>query len=233
MSIHTYQLFCQIAELGSMVQAARIMCITPSAATHAINNLEKSVGLTLLNRTRNKVTLTPDGERLYAYFKKVLDAESELQDQVDEIHGMEQGSVRLGVFCSIIPKWIPYVIDTYRSRYPGIDISIVEGGYAENLQLLLDNDVDIGFVAMPLSTGKLTGIPLYRDRIMCIGPEDYVPENGEYVTWEELKCMPLLIATREEERLIEKILDDCSIKPDPSMIISNATSIAALVEQGY
>ena len=53
MSMTAYRLFCVIAEERNMSRAAQQLHITPSAATHAMNALERSLGFPLLNRDRN------------------------------------------------------------------------------------------------------------------------------------------------------------------------------------
>ena len=62
MSMFEYQLFCTIAEQKNMARASEMLHITPSAATHAMNALERRVGFPLINRSRRGITLTTNGQ---------------------------------------------------------------------------------------------------------------------------------------------------------------------------
>lgn len=79
MSMTAYRLFCVIAEERNMSRAAQQLHITPSAATHAMNALERSLGFPLLNRDRNGVSLTSYGELLLPKFQAVLEEPSTLR----------------------------------------------------------------------------------------------------------------------------------------------------------
>ena len=80
MSLATYQLFCTIAETRNLTHAAELLNMTPSAASHAISSLEKSLGFSLLNRNRYGVTLTNNGEILLSHFQAVLAEETRLRE---------------------------------------------------------------------------------------------------------------------------------------------------------
>ena len=90
MSLSEYQLFCAIAEQRNMKRAAEQLHITPSAATHAMNALEKSLGFPLLIRDRGGITLTVQGELLLPHFRAVLLEEEKLQEEISQINGLEQ-----------------------------------------------------------------------------------------------------------------------------------------------
>ena len=89
MSLTAYQIFCTIAEQKNMTKAAELLHITPSAVTHSMNALEKSLGFALLNRDRGGATLTAHGEMLLPRFRAILLEEQRLQEEVAQINGLE------------------------------------------------------------------------------------------------------------------------------------------------
>ena len=75
----------------NMTKAAELLHITPSAVTHSMNALEKSLGFALLNRDRGGATLTAHGEMLLPRFRAILLEEQRLQEEVAQINGLEKG----------------------------------------------------------------------------------------------------------------------------------------------
>ena len=78
MTLLNYQVFKSVADQGSFRRAADILGLTPSAVSHAISSMETELGFTILNRSKNGVTLTSYGERLLPYVNGVLNSDESL-----------------------------------------------------------------------------------------------------------------------------------------------------------
>ena len=118
MSLEAYQLFCTAAEVGNLTRAAELLNITPSAASHSIRALERSLGVTLLTRSHNGISLTAYGESLLPFFRQVLTAEDRLQEEVAQINHLIKGTVRVGVFESVCNKWFPDILRAFSEKIP-------------------------------------------------------------------------------------------------------------------
>ncbi|MCF5512143.1 helix-turn-helix domain-containing protein, partial [Pseudomonas sp. PA-3-6H] len=70
--IEQYRVFVQVAELGSFIQAARLMRLPRASVSAAIQQLEANAGTRLLHRTTRKVSLTADGTQLLLKARQVL-----------------------------------------------------------------------------------------------------------------------------------------------------------------
>lgn len=231
MSMTEYQLLCKIAEQGSMTRAAEQLHISPSAASHAINNLERRVGFTLINRSRNGITLTGNGQALLPRFQAILASEDLLQQDISHINGLEKGNVRLGVFDSICTNWIPTILRTFGANYPNITVTILQSDYQQIDTLLLNGTLDIGFVSLPSSDAFQT-ITLMHDRLLCITPSDFKPKNETCITTGELRTIPLIIAGRGIDQNILKFLAKNNLTACSQYSIALETSAIALVENG-
>lgn len=128
MSLTAYQIFCTIAEQKNMTKAAELLHITPSAVTHSMNALEKSLGFALLNRDRGGATLTAHGEMLLPRFRAILLEEQRLQEEVAQINGLEKGCVRIGALNSVCIQWLPEILTSFHSKYPNIEVRVYQGG---------------------------------------------------------------------------------------------------------
>lgn len=231
MSLSEYQLFCAIAEQRNMKRAAEQLHITPSAATHAMNALEKSLGFPLLNRDRGGITLTVQGELLLPHFRAVLQEEEKLQEEISQINGLEKGCVRIGALNSICTNWLPGILNSFSRKYPNIEVRVYQGGYQEIEDQLLDSLLDIGFVSLPTSE-RFNTITLLHDRLYCIAPLDFKPQKPSYVTPEDLRDIPLIQAQRGYDRNIQDIIEENQLVLGQQHTIALESAAIALVEGG-
>ena len=129
MTLLTYQVFKTVAEQGSFRKAADLLGLTPSAISHAVSALETELGFSVLNRSKNGVTLTNYGERLLPYVNAVLNSDESLQQAIAEFNGLKQGKVKVGCFSSVCTNWLPELMHSFEEEYPGIRIEIFQGTY--------------------------------------------------------------------------------------------------------
>ena len=232
MSLEAYQLFCTAAEVGNLTRAAELLNITPSAASHSIRALERSLGVTLLTRSHNGISLTAYGESLLPFFRQVLTEEDRLQEEVAQINHLIKGTVRVGVFESVCNKWFPDILRAFSEKYPNIVIRIYQDGYQAIEKMLVDSVIDIGFVSLPTKDIYSTTM-IYRDPLLCIAPPDFHPKNGVSVTADDLRDECLMISRRGFDRTTEAFIADNHLEPSIQHNLSLDSSAIALVECGF
>lgn len=96
MNILKYMAFIKTVEYGSFTKAAEVLNYSQSGISRMINDLEKEWKITLLERNRTGVKLTSDGSRLLPYAKSLCEEYQKLQMQVDDLHGVQSGIIRIG-----------------------------------------------------------------------------------------------------------------------------------------
>ena len=117
MTLLTYQVFKTVADIGSFHKAADILGLTPSAISHAITNLEKELGFTVLIRSKSGITLTSNGENLLPYVNAVLNSDESLHQLVADMNGLQMGTVKIGVFSSVCTSWLPDIMSSFKEKY--------------------------------------------------------------------------------------------------------------------
>lgn len=192
MSIYSYQIFEIVSEKGSFAKAATILRLTPSAVSHSIAKLEDDLGCQLFWRNRSGVELTEEGRHLLPYIKKIQASNDELLQEASRIRNSEVGRVRVGAFYSVAANWLPKILSKFKQDHPGIEVEIMEGGYADIAKWIDDKKVDIGFLTNITAEG-LDYIVLKKEPLIYITPSDYVPENGTYVTIDEMRAHDLIL----------------------------------------
>lgn len=187
MTLLSYQVFQTVVNQGSFQKAAQVLSLTPSAVSHAVSSMEQELGNALFVRSKKGITLTSYGEYLLPYINAVLVSEEHLHQAIDGINELQQGTVKIGCFSSVCTNWIPDIIHSFQADYPGIQIEIYEGTYADVSYWIKNGIVEIGFLSSS-SAGDLPFEPLYEDPLLCVVPSDYQKKlDSPVMTIEEMQ----------------------------------------------
>lgn len=229
MSLTSYQLFCTIAETKNLTRAAELLHITPSAASYAISNMEQSLGFDILNRGRSGVSLTENGKLLLQHYQAVLAADTRLQEEISQINGLQKGVVHMGVIDGFCRIYLPDILSSFTAKYPQIEVCIHQD-YGKSIEsMVIGGVIEIGIVALPTSN-QLSVITLFHDKMVCITPEDYAPENPPYISVNDLQSQVLIQATRGFDENLSAFFKANNLAPSPQHSIALETSAIAMVE---
>ncbi len=232
MSLYTYRIFETVVQEGSFVNAAGVLHLTPSAVSHAIAKLENECGFPLFIRSRTKVNLTNNGERLLPIISSMLRAEETLHQEVAQINGLEKGVLRIGTFESVTRKWLPDIISVFRKKYPSIEIEILEGKYRDIARWLELSRVDMAFVSSNYSD-NMKYIPLYKDQTVCVTSLDFVTKNEGYITADEIRNCHILAKREDDDSDVTKVLKKHNIDDKQSFNMDSNESILRMASCGF
>ena len=107
MSLARYQIFLTAVELGSLTAAGDALGYTPSNVSYAVAQLEKEWSVRLLTRDKSGIHLTPEGQTLLPYIRRVWEDELLLRDQRQALAREESRVIRVGAFSSVTAQWLP------------------------------------------------------------------------------------------------------------------------------
>lgn len=149
MNIQKYMAFVKTVEYGSLTKAAEALNYTQSGISRMIKDLETEWGVSLLERSRAGVGLTSDGLKLLPQLKRICNEHEILMAQIDDLHDMQSGMIRIGTFSSVATHWLPNMIKVFQETYPKIDFELLLGDYTEIENWILEGRVDFGFLRLP------------------------------------------------------------------------------------
>lgn len=112
-----------VAELGGVTRAAGVLNLTQSAVSMQIKRLEDAMNLSFFSRAARKLTLTPEGEQLLSYARRMLALNDEALSRLTT--GAYQGEFRLGIPHDIVYPQIPMVLKRLAAEYPRVRINLV------------------------------------------------------------------------------------------------------------
>jgi DNA-binding transcriptional LysR family regulator len=139
-------IFREVAERGSFSSAALELGYTQSVVSHHVAQLERELGLSLFERHRRPVRLTPAGERLRDHADTVLGAAAAAEDDMRALAGLEIGLLRVGAFLSACATFVPRAIGEFEARYPNVEVRLHQEEPPVALPRLIAGELDLAVV---------------------------------------------------------------------------------------
>jgi DNA-binding transcriptional LysR family regulator len=155
--------FLWVVKLGSFRGAAQRLNTTQPAISQRIAQLEREMGVKLLNRDHRAATPTPSGREMMVYAEKLIGLRSEMMADVGDRSAM-RGVLRLGVAETIVHTWLPKLIKSVNTTYPNLSLEI-EVDISPNLNAqLMAQEIELAFALDPSSASGV------RSRVLCDYP---------------------------------------------------------------
>ena len=151
--------FLWVVKLGSFRSAAQRMNTTQPAISQRIAQLEREMGVRLLNRDHRVASPTPSGRQMLVYAEKLIGLRAEMMTEICESSAV-RGVLRLGVAETIVHTWFPQLVKSVNELYPNLSLEI-EVDITTNLSArLLAQEIELGLVVGPLSSAGVQSLVL-------------------------------------------------------------------------
>lgn len=230
-SILKYQAFVETARLGSLTRAAEQMGYSQSGVSRMIADLERDWEVTLFNRGRRGITLTPDGERILPVAQRLCSEYHLLEERVGEVRGLETGAVRIGTVSSVATYILPRVLGDLQRRHPHIDYELLLGDYDQIERWVDSGRVDVGFLPYEPAAG-IDRAAIDRDELVAVVPRGHELAAKESVTLRELARGPFLMLEQESAGMVPRLFRRARLSPSVWLRTWDDYAIMALVEAG-
>ena len=231
LNVLKYMAFIKTVETGSFTKAAEKLNYSQSGVSRMIHDLEKEWNLTLLERNRSGVKLTSEGSRILPYAKSLCEEYGKLQMQVDDLHGLQSGIIRIGTISSIATHWLPNIIKAFQKDYPGIDYELLLGDYTEIEEWIREGRVDCGFTRTPTCPDFDTEF-LEQDRLLAIFPENHPLTKLDKVPLAALCEEPFMLLEKGAKAEISEVFERNGLTPRVHFTTWDDYAVMAMVESG-
>jgi DNA-binding transcriptional LysR family regulator len=218
--------FLWVVTLGSFRAAGEKLNTTQPAISQRIAQLEREVGVKLLNRDHRVASPTPSGRQLMVYAEKLIGLRSEMMAEVSDRSAM-RGVLRLGVAETIVHTWLSRLIKSVNIAYPNLSLEI-EVDITPNLSArLLAQEIELAFMLGPLSASSV------RNRVLCDYPVGFLasPALGlgtGPLTVHDLARFPIITFPRKTQPY--EIVRSLFNRPDlPPIRLHASASLATVI----
>ncbi|HMH94988.1 MAG TPA: LysR family transcriptional regulator [Bradyrhizobium sp.] len=218
--------FLWVVTLGSFRGAAQRLNTTQPAISQRIAQLEREMGVKLLNRDHRVASPTTSGRQLMVYAEKLIGLRSEMMAAVGDRSAM-RGVMRLGVAETIVHTWLSRLIKSVNTAYPNLSLEI-EVDITPNLSArLLAQEIELAFVLGPLSVSSVRNRPLCDYPIGFLASPSLGLGNGP-LTVHDLAKFPIITFPRKTQPY--EIVRSLFNRPDlPPIRLHASASLATVI----
>ncbi|NNC35866.1 MAG: LysR family transcriptional regulator [Acidimicrobiales bacterium] len=217
--------FVVVAQKGSFKLAAQELARTQPAISLAIQQLENSIGMKLLERTTRKVSLTIEGENFIPVAERLIrDFDAAISD-LNATADRRTGHVSIATIPSIATTLLPGVVKKFTDKYPGISVHIIDDNSKGVQRRLERNEVDLGIAGDLRKRHGLLYRPLVDDRMEMVCHIDHpLSKMSSPLTWKVLQDFKFLDSGYRDILSIQSLIDD------PRYEFTTTTTLFAMVK---
>ena len=228
-SLKQLKYFAAVAKFGHFGQAAELCSVTQPALSMQVQELEKFLGVQLLERGRSGVMLTESGKEVAQRAARVLADVRDIVDLARRRGDVLSGPLGLGVIPSVAPYILPQLLPSIRDSFPDLDLHIRESQTQTLVTELLDGQLDVLLLALPVEHPDIETIRLFDDHFLLAMAASHRMSNRVKATPDLLEEDRLLLL-EEGHCMRDQALAFCSLRRIENINTFGASSLSTLVQ---
>lgn len=194
-------------------EAAASLSITPTAFKRNLNTLEARLEIPLVLRDGNRLRLTQHGEVLARATRLVLRELEQAKDEIASAEGALTGRIGIGALPLVRSFIVPKAMINVGTRYPDVQLRLVESSYEALVAMLQGGDIDIlvGTLREPAPLDDLVETPLFEDQLCVVGRADHPLAGRSDLSIDDVIAFPWVAprkgspARREFDLMLERV----------------------------
>ena len=161
-----------LAKHGHFGRAAEACSVTQPALSMQIRDLERTLGVVVVERRPGDVMLTDVGREIARRGEDILAASRDLVDFARHRSGLLTGRLTLGVIPSLAPYLLPRILPTLQSRFPELRLELLETQTKQLVEDIKSGALDVAMLALPLGEPDIETTALFEDLFLLAVPSD-------------------------------------------------------------
>jgi DNA-binding transcriptional LysR family regulator len=234
MQFEALQVFCDVARHRSFSLAAQAFGRTQSAVSQIVREIERRLGVQLVNRSTRPLQLTPLGQVYYDGCKRLIEQYQELEASIQMAQLHQDSTVRVAAIYSVGLGDIGQLVEQFTSQQPHVKVQ-VECLHPDRVyERVLDGTADLGLVSFPRKTRELSALPWREEEMVVACAPSHPLAQWKSVAPAQLighKCIGFdkgLTIRRE----VDRFLRAAGVVPEVVLEFDNIENIKKAVEIG-
>lgn len=196
MELRHLRYFIALAEQLNFTRAAATLHIAQPALSVQIRNLESEIGAQLLSRKGRSVALTEAGRVFLEQARKTLANANRGVTLARQAANGEIGQLSIGYNVPAGFRVFPQVIPAFRKRWPNVRLTFHNLKIAQQLDGLRRDELDLGFMWLPIPTEGLEVQELVKEPLVAVLPARHRLASAKTVAIKDLSREPLILMSR-------------------------------------
>jgi DNA-binding transcriptional LysR family regulator len=187
MELQQIRYFIAVYETLNFTKAAAQCQVSQPALTKAIKRLEDYLGSTLFVRDGRRVIVSEFGKILHPNLEEMLRQDQAVKTLSKNFRLLDKTPLSVGVMVTIGPTALaPFLVD-FRTKHPGIEVSVVERPLMELLRALKEGEVEVALLHDPeQDNGDIRADPIYQERYGVVMPPGHALATRDEIRLKDL-----------------------------------------------
>lgn len=190
-----------LREHGSLVAAASDLCLTPSAISHQLKELDHWYGVEVVNRRSRPVQFSNVGQRLLKLADDILPQIHITQSDITRIIHGQTGRIIFSSECHSCFDWLMPLLNQYRQQYPDVDLDFAPAFESNPHELLQNGEFDLLITADPIALKGVEYFPIFEYESRLVLSNTHPLVRAEKVTVQALAEETLITYPVDKHRL--------------------------------
>lgn len=230
-TLRQLELLLALVSSNGVAGAGAKLGMSPSATSHALRALETALGTELLDRHSSGVALTYTGKHILPHVRDVFAALQLVQATALAGAELKTGLLRLGSFgASATIRVLPPLLDRFKDRYPGVDISVTEKPDEQTSQDLIERRLELAAVTLPKP--DFDSVTLAVDELVAVLPVDHPLAELETIPLKEMTVDPFILTRAGSQALVTRLFSRNGLTLRVNYELLQLMSILELVASG-
>ena len=241
MELRHLRYFVAVAEELNFTRAAEKLRLAQPSLTRQIHNLEEELGVRLLDRTKNQVSLTAEGKSFLVDARRLVALSLESVKAVQRFSRGESGQLNLGYLFKFNFDLLPATLATFYQNCPEIAVNLFDMSPAEQLRALQARNIDLGFVGLRPSglrkdTAALVWECVARHKVVVVLPTHHPLAKKSKIKLIDLKSL-FFVAMSEEthpgsREWLSSLCQEAGFKPRILQDVDLESGLMTFVAEG-
>ncbi len=234
MDLRQLQAFLAVIEHGGFTAAARATHTVQSNISTHVARLERELDVILIDRATGQPT--QEGDAVATRARRIQNELAALEADVSSLQGSPRGTVRIGVI-GTTARWItPLLVHRLATTAPDVKLVVADATTTSQVLRLLEGDLDLGIVALPVDEPDVTSTPLFTEDHVLVAPSDHpLTTTDGPIALADVAKYPLLLAAngttfRSE---IDEAFRDAGVRPVAKVEVDGLRLLASLSFSGF
>ncbi len=235
-----------VAECGSVTAAAKKLYISQPSLSYVISRVEEDLGVKLFDRRSTPVTLTYAGKRYIESARKILEIDSDLRKELDDIINEEAGELDLGIPTERAGYMLPRVLDKFRGSFPKVSLRLREARSSQIIHDLEAGNVDIA--VLPAESDEIA--ERFDSELICrehlylvagrslITPDMILEKGNDHrlpmIDLHKMKNVPFIMMSEGQyiRKYADRILHEAGIDASEMTVVTSGITAVQLAKEG-
>jgi DNA-binding transcriptional LysR family regulator len=221
------RLYCDIVRLRSFSRGAEQNFVSQSAASQAVQQLERELEVPLVDRSTRPFVVTPEGQAFYAACRSLLETWEKAKSEVASLKARVDGMVRVAAIYSVGLHDMSHHLQRFISLYPNARVQLECLHPHKVVEAVLGGEADVGIMSYPPADRALNVVPLRSEVMAFVCHPNHRLARRRTVLAADLNGEAFVAFDRELtiRKAIDRALRQHNVRPNIVMEFDNIETI--------